>query len=159
MIQKKMAADFYGMVSASYFRSRYLDGTSTWRNRVYDNKFTFSAEGGYKPNDEWDFSLRWIYAGGAPYSPFDIKASKAVFKGIVDKNKMYADRLPDYHSLNVRVDKRFNFYSSNIVLYISVWNVYGRENICAYTWDEINNKVKANKSWAMLPVFGIEYEF
>lgn len=159
MIQKKMASDFYGMVSASYFRSRYLDGTSTWRNRVYDNKFTFSAEGGYKPNDEWDFSLRWIYAGGAPYSPFDINASEAVFKGIVDKNKMYSDRLPDYHSLNVRVDKRFNFYSSNIVLYISVWNVYGRENIWAYTWDELNNKVKANKSWGTLPVFGVEYEF
>jgi outer membrane receptor protein involved in Fe transport len=159
MIQKKMAQDFYGMVSASYFRSRYLDGTSTWRNRVYDNKFTFSAEGGYKPNDEWDFSLRWIYAGGAPYSPFNIKASEAVFKGVVDKNEMYSGRLPDYHSLNIRVDKRFNFYSSNIVLYISVWNVYGRNNIWAYTWDEINNKVKANKSWGTLPVFGVEYEF
>lgn len=159
MIQKKLAADFYGMVSASYFRSRFLDGTSTWRNRVYDNKFTFSAEGGYKPNDEWDFSLRWIYAGGAPYSPFDAAASETAFKGIVDKSRMYTERLPDYHSLNVRVDKRFNFYSSNIVLYISVWNVYGRENIWAYTWDEINNKVKANKSWATLPVFGVEYEF
>ncbi len=158
MIQKKMAQDFYGMVSASYFRSRYLDGLSTWRNRVYDNRFTFSAEGGYKPNDEWDFSLRWIYAGGAPYSPFDVKASEVVYKGIVDKNRMYSERLPDYHSLNVRVDKRFNFYSSNIVLYISVWNVYGRDNIWGYSWDEINNKIKANKSWSTMPVFGVEYE-
>ncbi len=159
MIQKKLAKDFYGMMSASYFRSRYMDGKSNWHNRIYDNKFTFSAEGGYKPNDQWEFSLRWIYAGGAPYSPFDISASEAAYKGIVDKSRMYAERLPDYHSLNVRADKRFNFFSSNIVLYISVWNVYGRENIWAYSWDEINNKVKANKSWATLPVFGVEYEF
>jgi len=159
MIQKKLAKDFYGMMSASYFRSRYMDGKSVWHDRIYDNKFTFSAEGGYKPNDQWEFSLRWIYAGGAPYSPFDISASETAYKGIVDKSRMYSERLPDYHSLNVRVDKRFNFYSSNIVLYISVWNVYGRNNIWAYTWDEINNKVKANKSWGTLPVFGVEYEF
>lgn len=159
IIQKKLAQDFYGMASASFFRSRYLDGTSVWRNRIYDNKFTFAFEGGYKPNNHWEFSLRWIYAGGAPYTPFDITASEIAVKGVTDKNKIYQKRLPDYHSLNVRIDKRFNFLSSNIVLYISVWNLYGRENIWAYTWDETKNKIKANKSWSTLPVFGIEYEF
>lgn len=158
MIQKKLAKNFYGMMSASYFRTRYLDGTNTWRNRAYDNQFTFAFEGGYKPNDEWEFSLRWIYAGGAPYTPFNIKASQEAFKGIADLNKIYEERMPDYHSLNIRVDKRFNFFKSNIVLFISIFNVYGRENIWAYTWDENKNQVKANKSWAMLPVFGIEYE-
>ncbi|MEW5843053.1 MAG: TonB-dependent receptor [Bacteroidota bacterium] len=158
IIQKKLAKDFYGMMSASYSRTRYLDGTNTWRNRVYDNQFTFAFEGGYKPNESWEFSARWIYAGGTPYTPFDIPASEAAYRGIVDRTKIYSERLPDYHSLNIRVDKRFNFYSSNIVLYISVWNLYGRENIWAYSWDQIKNKTKAEKSWSTLPVFGIEYE-
>lgn len=158
MIQKKLAKDFYGMVSASYFRSRYLDGTNIWRNRLYDNQFTFAAEGGYKPNDQWEFSLRWIYAGGAPYTPFDVKASEAAYKGLIDKSMIYKERLPAYHSLNVRIDKRFYFSKSNIVLYASIWNVYGRENIWGYSWDETRNKVKPNKSWSVLPVFGIEYE-
>ncbi len=158
ILQKKLAKDFYGMISASYFRTRYLDGTNTWRNRVYDNQFTFAIEGGYKPNEEWEFSMRWIYAGGAPYTPFNTAASEAAFKGIIDKNKIYYERLPDYHSLNIRVDKRFHFNSSNIVLYISIWNVYGRENIWGYSWNETKNKPEARKSWAALPVFGIEYE-
>lgn len=159
IIQKKLAKDFYGMISASYFRARYLDGTNTWRNRIYDNQFTFAAEGGYKPNEQWEFSMRWIYAGGAPYTPFDVKASEAAYKGLIDRSKIYSERLPDYHSLNLRVDKRFHFSKSNIVLYISVWNVYGRENIWGYSWDETRNKIKPNKSWSTLPVFGIEYEF
>lgn len=158
ILQKKLAKDFYGMISASYFRTRYLDGLGIWRNRMYDNQFTFAVEGGYKPDEEWEFSLRWIYAGGAPYTPFDVAASEAAFKGIINKDKIYSDRLPDYHSMNLRVDKRFHFSSSSIILYISVWNVYGRENIWGYSWDETKNKIKANKSWSTLPVFGIEYE-
>ena len=158
ILQKKLAKDFYGMVSASYFRSRYKDGLGIWRDRAYDNKFTFAVEGGYKLNEEWEFSLRWIYGGGTPYTPFDSKASRAASRGIVDLTKIYGERLPEYHSLNLRVDKRFHFYNSSVVLYISVWNVYGRENIWGYAWDETKNKLKALKSWSTFPVFGIEYE-
>lgn len=158
ILQKKLAKDFYGMASASISKTKYMDGSGTWHNRAYDNQFMFAVEGGYKPNDQWEFSLRWIYAGGAPYTPFDIAASTAAYKGIIDKNRIYGERLPDYHSLNVRVDKRFNFSKSNIVLYISIWNVYARENIWGYSWNETKNEIKKNKSWSMLPVFGIEYE-
>ncbi len=57
-IQKKLAKDFYGLLSASYFQSRYSDSNGLWKNRVYDNRFVFSVEGGYKPNHEWEFSMR-----------------------------------------------------------------------------------------------------
>ena len=67
MLQKKLAEDFYGLVSGSFFRSRYRDYHGTWRDRDYDNRFMATLEGGYKPNLSWDFSMKWVYAGGAPY--------------------------------------------------------------------------------------------
>jgi len=158
MLQKKLADKVYGMISASYFRAKYQDLNGTWQNRIYDNRITFSAEGGYKPNEKWEFSLRWIFAGGAPYTPFDESASAAAFKGIYDLNSINDSRLPDYHSLNVRVDRRFLFQGSNLIFYLSIWNTYGRQNVITYTWDEMKNKVKAEKSWSTLPVFGLEYE-
>ena len=104
-----MAEDFYGLVSGSYFRSRYQDNNGIWRDRVFDNRYTFSAEGGYKPNNKWEFSMRWIYAGGAPYTPFNIAASETLYRGVFDGDKINEARYPDYHSLNVRFDRRFNF--------------------------------------------------
>ncbi len=33
----------------------------SWIDRVYDNRIIFCIEGGYRPDDEWEFSLRWIF--------------------------------------------------------------------------------------------------
>ncbi|MEZ4762510.1 MAG: hypothetical protein R3C26_04675 [Calditrichia bacterium] len=65
---EKLVEKVYGLASASYFTSRYQNPGEMWRNRVFDNRFTFSVEGGFKPNNRWEFSLRWIFAGGAPYA-------------------------------------------------------------------------------------------
>jgi hypothetical protein len=159
MLQKKLAESIYGMVSTSFFRSRYTDANGILRNRVYDNRLTFNVEGGYKPNNKWEFSLRWIYAGGAPFTPLDERASAEAKRGIYDANQINNARLPDYHSLNLRLDRRFFFSNSNIVLYFSVWNAYGRENISGYSWNEIDNKKESNTQWSTLPLLGIEYEF
>jgi hypothetical protein len=159
MIQKKLATHFYGMISAAYFRSRYRDYQGQWRSRVVDNRFVLNVEGGYKPSNRWEFSMRWIYAGGAPYTPLDEAASSAATRGIFDRNRINEGRLPDYHSLNVRFDRRFFFSKTNIVFYLSVWNAYGRENISSYYWNEIDNQKESQTQWSTLPIFGVEFEF
>ena len=125
----------------------------------YDNIYNFTLEGGYIPNDNWEFKLRWIYAGGAPYTPFNIEKSIDMNRGIWDFENLNSKRLPDYHSLNIRVDKRFYFSGSNLIIYLSVWNAYGRENIAQYVWDEKENKLDYQKQWSTLPVLGVEFEF
>ena len=130
-VQKKMADNIYGLIAGSYYRSKYKGFNETWYDRVYDNKFIFTIEGGYKPNEKWEFSLRWLYAA----------------------------RLPDFHSLNIRVDKRYYFKSTTLTIYLSIWNAYGRKNISSYTWDEVKNKIMEEEMWGTLLVFGIKYEF
>ncbi len=159
MVQKKLAKQFYGMISGAYSRTRYKGYDGIWYDRAYDNQFNFSIEGGYKPNNKWEFSTRWIYAGGAPYTPFDIAASETAGRGIYDSDRINAERLPDYHSMNIRFDRRFNFTGSNLIFYLSVWNVYGRKNIGTYEWNEIANEQREVEQWSTLPIFGIEYEF
>lgn len=159
MIQKKLARDFYGMTSAAYSSAKYFDLDGIRRNRIYDNRYNFNIEGGYKPNNEWEFSVRFIYAGGAPYTPYDLELSEQNNKGILDLSNINNYRLPDYHSLNIRADKRFNLDKSNLVVFLSIWNVYNRDNISAYRWNEIKNQIAKEVGWNTIPVFGIEYEF
>ena len=159
ILQKKLAKDFYGMAAGSISKARYRDFNGSWYDRIYDNQFNFTLEGGYVPNDEWEFKLRWIYAGGAPYTPFDYAASKENDKGIYDLSRTNSERLPDYHSLNIRVDKRFYFQGSNLTVYISVWNVYNRKNIAQYVWNEVKNEPDEQVEWSTLPVLGVEFEF
>jgi outer membrane receptor protein involved in Fe transport len=159
MLQKKLAKNFYGLASASYFRTRYkgLDGIT--RNRVFDNRIIFSLEGGYKPNSKWEFSLRWIFAGGPPYTPFDEEASRVLNRAVLDANNINAARYPDYHSLNVRFDRRFHFSGSNLIFYLSVWNAYNRKNVATYFWNQVENQQGVIRQWGALPIFGLEFEW
>lgn len=157
-VQKKLAHDFYGLVSATYFRTEYKGVDDVWRKRVFDNRMIVSAEGGYKSNSEWEFSARWIYAGGTPYTPFDLARSRQLKRGVFDAERINASRYPPYHSLNIRFDKRFHFESSNLVLYVSAWNAYDRRNVATYFWNEKKNAPDTIYQWNLLPIFGVEYE-
>ncbi|MCE1190310.1 MAG: TonB-dependent receptor [Ignavibacteria bacterium] len=159
MVQKKLAHDFYGVVSGTWFRSKYtgLDGVE--RNRLYDNQYIFNLSGGYKPDENWEFSARWVIAGGIPYTPFDAAASAIAGTGVTDDAKTNAERMPAYHSLNLRVDRRFFFEKSNLVVYISVWNAYNNQNVAQYYWNLKDNKQKTVYQWGALPILGMEYEF
>ena len=159
MLQKKLARDFYGLASLSLGRSQYKALDGVWRDRVFDNRVSFCIEGGYKPNEKWDFSLRWVYGGGVPYTPLDIVASRKINAGVLDASRVNAERLPAYHSLNVRVDRRFNFDRSSLVLYLSAWNVYDRKNVASYFWNKITASPDTEYQFGMLPILGVEYEF
>jgi hypothetical protein len=159
ILQKKLATDFYGMISGSYFRARYQNFEGIWRDRIYDNRLVFNIEGGYKPNNEWEFSMRWIFAGGIPFTPFDMSLSSEYNKGILDEKNINGGRHTNYHSLNIRCDRRFHFTSSNIVIYLSVWNTYNRKNVASFYWNTRENQPDTMYQWGLLPIFGVEYEF
>jgi hypothetical protein len=158
-LQRKLVSGLYGLVSGSYSRSRYEGYDGVWRNRLVDNKVLVSVEGGYKPNERWDYSLRWVFAGGRPYTPLDEEASAAINRSVRDETLVNGERFPAYHSLNLRVDRRFNWSGSNLIVYLSVWNAYNRENVSDYYWNEIEQKQDVIHQWSMLPIVGMEYEF
>ncbi|MCK6543145.1 TonB-dependent receptor [bacterium] len=158
-IQKKLARRFYGIISGTYYQSRYKGLDHRWRDRVFDNRFIAGIEGGFKPNAKWEYSGRFIIAGGAPYTPFNVPASEAAQQAVFDVNQINAKRYPVYHSMNLRADRRFQLSGSNLITYISLWNVYNQKNVASYYWNEIENKKDKAYQWGFVPVFGLEYEF
>ncbi len=159
ILQKKLKDKVYGMVSGSYSSSRYRAYDGVWRNRKFDNRYVFSIEGGYKRNRNWEYSLRWIVAGGRPYTPFDLEGSGSSRNDILDTSRTNAERMPAYHSLNVRFDRRFYLSKSNLTVYLSVWNAYNRKNVAEYYWNDYENRPDTRYQWSIIPVGGLEYEF
>lgn len=158
-LQKKLVRGIYGLVSASFFRTRYRGLDGHWRDRLFDNRILFTVEGGYKPNEKWEYSLRWVFAGGHPITPLNLATSRAINRSVDDSRRVNEDRIPAYHSLNLRVDRRFNFSGSNLIVFFSVWNAYNRKNVSQYYWNEIDRKEEVLYQWSLLPVGGFEFEF
>ena len=158
-IQKKLSEHFYGTVGATYFRSAYRDFLGTWRNRLFDNRTVFNVTIGWKPNDEWEISMRWVYAGGRAAVPILTEQSALVKRTVYDFSRYNEDHLPVYHSLNIRADKRWYFLNTSLITYISVMNVYNRENPSAQYWNGAKGRIEYESQFPLIPLLGVEFEF
>lgn len=159
MLQKKMLNKLYGLISFTYYQSTYTDLNGEKHNRITDNRILGAIEAGYKPDNQWELSLRYSYAGGIPYTPFDDTASIEAGVGIYDATKIMSERLPPYSCLSVRAERRFYFARSNLIVYLSIWNLLNRKNISYHYWDEYGENAGNYTQFPMLPVFGVEFEF
>lgn len=158
-LHKRLAMGLYGIVSGSWSSTSYRNPGESSRRRIYDNRLMVGIEGGYKFDERWEASVRWDYAGGRPYTPLDPEASALYNRTILDDSRINAERLPAYHSLNLRVDRRFHFSRTALVTYASIWNVYNRRNIAAVYWNGVTRSEDTILQWGMMPVIGLEYEF
>ena len=159
MIQKKLTNKLYGLAGGSWFQSRYRDFEGVWRNRIYDSRYNITLEAGYKPNYKWGFSFRWMVGGGTPYTPYDLAASMNLGRGVLDVNNTNSQRLPGYNYLSLRIDRRFHFKRSALIMFASVWNVFNNKGVDGYTWLEASNSLGEGEGFPRIPIIGLEFEF
>ncbi len=159
MIQKKMSDRVYGLVSYSYsvIQNKALD--NIYRNGAFDNRHVFNLVAGYRKNNNWEFSLKWRYAGGVPYTPFDREASMAANEGLLDLNRINEKRFPAYHRLDLRADHRNYHKKCTVVQYISIENVYDRKNVRGCYWNRAQNKTDFYYQTGFFVVGGFSFEF
>jgi hypothetical protein len=159
LLQKKLAQALYGTASYSYSVSRYTDLEGVERDRNFDNRHLFSLILGYRPSDKYEFSVRWRYAGGRPYTPYDEELSTQFNNGIIQKDRLNSERYSAYHRLDLRFDHRKHYQNFNIVSFFSLLNAYNRANIFSYYWEEDEDRVGRIDQWSILPIGGFEVEF
>lgn len=155
LIQKRLSdIPLYGIFSLSWNQTRYtgLDGVE--RPGLYDQRVIMNLSGGYKFDERWEASVKFRYGSGTPWTPFDVLGEQLF------ATEYNSARLPDFHSMDVRVDRRWSFTGWNLIAYIDIQNVYNRKNTQAYRWDPRNSKVESSGgSIGILPTIGVSAEF
>jgi hypothetical protein len=158
-VQKKLAKKLYGLVSFSYYRARYRDLMGVWRNRLFDNRFIFCLSGGYKFSRNWELSARWIWSGNKAFTPVNEELSIEHGVPWVEFNDIMAGHLNDYLNLSFRVDRRFQFRKSNLVVFAGAWNIFDHDNELYRFWDSLSNSYLSGYMWGSIPYIGLEFEF
>ncbi|MCC5926894.1 MAG: TonB-dependent receptor [Bacteroidetes bacterium] len=159
LLQKKLARNLYGMASVSLFRSEYRGYDRVWYSRNFDTRQLFNVIAGYRPNSRHEFSMRWSYQGGRPFTPYNMDASRVAGTGVLDVSRFKAERMPAYHSLYVRADRRYFFTRTSLVTFVEVWNAYNRTNIAGYYWSSMHQDVRSSNQFTFLPIGGMKFEF
>lgn len=159
LIQKKRAENFYGLIGGSFFNSTFTDYNNVKRDRNHNYQYIFNAVGGYRPDKNWEVSLRWSYFGGKPYTAIDLQASIQNDEQILKVNDFNRQKTPDYHSLFIRYERRYNLQKSNLILFFEIWNTYNRENIETFFFSRENKSIEKILYFSTIPVAGFGIEF
>ncbi len=152
-VQKKLSdLQFYGIFSLTYSETRFtpLDGIT--RPGVYDQKWILNLSGGYKFNEKWEASMKFRFASGSPYTPFEIDGMQLV-------SRYLSDYYSPLHSLDIRVDRRWYFSSLTLITYIDIQNIYNNKSSNSIRWNPRTQKAQKGESIGILPSIGVSLEF
>lgn len=131
LYQQKLYKGFYAVLAYTWVRSEFLDKTNTYVPTSWDSRHIVSLTGGKRFNNGWEFGMRWLYSGGAPYTPYNLATSSLTTNwdingvGILDYSQLNSARESSFHQLNVRVDKKLYLKKFNMNFYLDIQNVYG----------------------------------
>lgn len=154
-IQKKFTNSFpvYGLMTMTLSEVRFKSIDGVERTGSFDQRFIMNLALGWRPSELWELSCKFRLSTGLPTTPF-------TSEGKLDFGRYNeGERLPTYHSLDVRADKRWNFDDFALVTYIDIQNIYGNKYKSAPKWDSRTGAAKQSESIGFLPSIGVSFEF
>ncbi len=184
-LQKKLVNKFSAIVSYAHSKAVTLDPrNSRCYPAAYDYRGVLTLIAGYKhrayndawfqklrqtfvykvfswlpfvPADEVELSVKWRYLGGRPYTQpvYHPELQRWVVEETLELN---GRRYPAYHRLDVRIDRRFLFHSWALVVFFDLVNVYNRDNIWDYQYND-DGTVSRVLQYKTMPVGGMTLEF
>ena len=112
--------------------------------RKSDQRHSIALNGSYQFSSRWHLHGSWRFHTGNPTTKLIHYDNKLVTDG-VECNRKFGDyngqRLPAYHSLDLRITKSSTFRSWDLNWYFQVLNLYWRKNVHEYTFSKVHNKI------------------
>ena len=125
--QQKLTRNTYFTISYTFFESEFTGIDRLYRPSAWDNRNLISAIFGRKLKRNWELGLKFRYAGGSPYSPFDLEASRrnylSIGEGTPDYTMINSQRLGPFKQFDLRIDKKWNFRKTTIDLFLDIQNL------------------------------------
>lgn len=158
--------NLYYLLSASLYDSKYKAADGDWYDTRFNTNYTFSFTGG----KEWTlsekrksrvigFNLKALYVGGFRYTPIDLNASINIGETVVDDNKTFQEKNPDYYRLDIRISVKRNYKKLTSTVALDIQNTTNRKNVGGQYF---NNKTGEINYWyqtPLIPVLSYRLEF
>jgi TonB family protein len=162
LIRYKPDERFFGWIAYTLSRSLRRDAPGApLRIFEFDETHVLTALGSYRIGRGWELGMRYRLSSGFMYTPNAY--------GFYDENvgaylplSAYptdGSRLPLFHSLDIRVDKAWQFGWGKLSAYLDVLNVYDQGNADGLTYDfNYTHSAYAN-DLPIIPSIGLRVEY
>lgn len=130
--QQKMTKNLFYVVSYTYVESQFAGSDGILHPSSWDNRHLISATMGYIFKGGYELGLKYRFAGGNPYTPYDETVSRETYlllgKGTLDYSRINTIRMQDFQQLDLRINKKYNFKKLTLEAFIDIQNILGFKN-------------------------------
>lgn len=131
-MQQKLVKKQFVTFSYTFVRSMFGGIDTPLYPSAWDNRHLLSFIYGYKFGKNWELGAKYRFAGGSPYSPYDLEASQrnylSIGTGIFDYTRLNSERLKAFNQLDLRIDKKWNYPNWTLDLFVDIQNLWGAKN-------------------------------
>ena len=139
--------------------------------RDFDQRHTITLNGSYQIALRWHLHLAWRFHTGNPTTPLEHTLTRNS-DGQIDCKRGFGeyntDRLPPYHSLDLRLTKTSEYESWTLNWYVQILNLYNRSNVHERVFSEVYDEatggligceVSDEPLFPILPTLGVSTTF
>lgn len=133
LIRQRLWRGLFGWVAYTVSRSERRDGPGQpWRTFQFDQTHILTLIASYKL--PWsrlglEVGVRFRYVTGNPTTPVTgALRDLSTQSWTPAQGPLYSDRLPDFHQLDLRIDKTWIFNRWKLGMYLDLQNLYNRVN-------------------------------
>lgn len=137
-VQQKLIKRFFITASYTLFRSEFTGADKKYVPSAWDSRHLVSLILGRKFNKGWEFGAKYRASGGAPYTPYDLVASRYNYavtgKGVDDYRQVNSKVLPFFNQLDIRIDKKINYKRTSLDIFLDFQNFLFAKNYSRDTY-------------------------
>lgn len=166
LLRYKPDKNFFGWVAYTLSQSVRRDYPGAREYHIpYDQTHNLTVLGSYRLGRGWEFGLRFrIVSGnmvtpvrGAPSLPAIYAADTGAYVPL--QGQLYSQRLPLFHQLDMRLDKRWQIKTYRVSAYLDIYNVYNNPGIEGVSYDFNFARQVYQTGVPFLPSVGLRGEF
>jgi len=129
----------------------------------YDQTHILTLFGSYSLPRNWQIGSRFRYVTGDPatavtYSINNVSTDVDAFTAIYSPNA-YTNRVPAFHQLDIRVDKKWIYNTWMLTAYLDLQNVYNHTNPEQPQYNFNFQKMQYSQGLPIYPILGVKGEF
>jgi len=166
-VEKFFSKGWYSLMTVSVFDSKYKGSDGIERSTAFDGGYVANVLAGkeFKLGSSGrrvlTLDTKVTTAGGRPYTPVDLEASKAAGREILIESQAYSQRLDDYFRWDVKIGMRFNSPKRKLsqTFFFDFQNVTNNQNIFAMRYNQVRNEVGKTYQIGFFPDLMYRVEF
>jgi hypothetical protein len=148
-VEKFFSRGYYGLATVSLYQSRYTGSDGIWRDTAFNTRYM----GNFLAGKEFNLGTSGRYvltldtrlsmAGGRPFTPVNLEASREQGQEVLYDELAYSERFDPYFRWDVKFGYRINSNRKKFsqTFYLDLQNITNHQNVFSVRYNESKGEV------------------